>query len=193
MVSQASVGAKKRSIPEVVSMVTLANLGQRIDLELLVNHLRNCVYEPSQYPAVFYSFKKPRITFSIFSSGKVLSYGGKKLEDIRVSFSKLISQIEPIDLKSKILPPRVCMIVSKVDLGRTVDIDDLATKLKGSIYEPEHFPGLMWRPSKGIIVILFSSGKCVITGAKSRRNLRDAYKRVRSKIGRFGKVRVSTS
>jgi len=184
-----SVVTDKQTMPEIVSMVTVAYLGRSLDLEALVKHLGHFVYEPDQFPAAFYSFKQPNITFAIFSSGKVMSYGGKKLEHVRTSFSILVSELGPMNLqKNKIVKPRVCMMVAKADFGRTIDIEELPTRLRNCVYEPDQFPGLIWRLPDKVVVLLFSSGKCVITGAKSHQMLQKAYREVTSQIFSYSEI-----
>jgi transcription initiation factor TFIID TATA-box-binding protein len=57
-------------------------------------------------------------------------------------------------------------IVASAGLGGSIDLEKSTYSLKRTMYEPEQFPGLIYRMDDPNVVILFASGKLVCTGAK---------------------------
>jgi len=68
-------------------------------------------------------------------------------------------------------------IVASGDLIGTIDLEKTTYALKKTIYEPEQFPGLIYRmDSPRTVMLLFTSGKFVCTGAKSESQVYEAVK-----------------
>jgi transcription initiation factor TFIID TATA-box-binding protein len=58
-------------------------------------------------------------------------------------------------------------IVASVGLGGHIDLEKATYSLKRTMYEPEQFPGLIYRmEDPKVVILIFSSGKLVCTGAK---------------------------
>jgi transcription initiation factor TFIID TATA-box-binding protein len=160
----------------IVSMVTIAHLGQKLDLREIASH-DFISYDPSRFPAAYYKFAQPRITFAVFANGKVVSWGGSSLNIVQHNFRLLVSKLQELSLhKDRIIVPRVRMLVAEVDLGEPINIEVLASFLSDCIYEPEQFPGVIWRLPNHVVVLIFSSGKCMITGVASEKSLEELYK-----------------
>jgi TATA-box binding protein (TBP) (component of TFIID and TFIIIB) len=68
--------------------------------------------------------------------------------------------------------------VATGDIGKSIDIEKLNTKLSSVLYEPEQFPGAIYYAEEleGASVLVFASGKVVFAGLKSHELLEDAYK-----------------
>jgi len=63
-------------------------------------------------------------------------------------------------------------IVASVDLGGRIHLEEAARTLPRSMYEPEQFPGLIYRmPDPKTVSLIFASGKIVCTGAKKESEL----------------------
>jgi len=154
-------------------MVTVASLGEEVSLSMLTKTLPNYIYEPDQFPAAFYRVRYPRITFAIFSSGKIMSYGGQRIEFVTSEFDKLLAMMSSTTMKP--VPPRICMIVGTGKVDHQIDLEDVYPRLYNIIYEPEQFPGMIWRIHDNVIVLIFASGKLVISGVKSVIELRQTF------------------
>jgi len=160
-------------------MVTRADLGTTIDLNELGKYVPNYIYEPDQFPALFYRVHNPRITFIVFASGKVMGYGGQVLSDVRYEFTRLAESLAPLGIRIETATlPKICMLVGTSFIGQPIDIESLAKNLSNVVYEPDQFPGLIWTLERGIVVLAFSNGKLVITGVKSAERLMTIYNEV---------------
>jgi transcription initiation factor TFIID TATA-box-binding protein len=111
---------------------------------------------------------------SVFLSGKMISVGAK-----RISFS--IEQLEHAAdlLVSNKLAERVNLeckvqnIVASLDLQRALDVKKVTSYLANYIYEPDNFPGIIYKHDRRVSCLIFASGKVIIAGAKSEDQLKN--------------------
>jgi transcription initiation factor TFIID TATA-box-binding protein len=63
-------------------------------------------------------------------------------------------------------------IVASGVLGGLIDLEKAAYTLEHAMYEPEQFPGLIYRMAEPkVVILLFASGKLVCTGAKKEQDV----------------------
>mgnify|MGYP000042699029 FL=1 len=163
--SEAVRGEPEVQIENIVATVILEH---PLDLSLIETKLPEVDYNPDQFPGLVYRLEQPKITALIFKSGKMVVTGAKSVNQLVFAVKKilktLINKGIPIQGKPQI---QVQNIVASANLGAVVDLEKAALALPGSMYEPEQFPGLIYRMEKPVVVLLiFSSGKMVVTGAK---------------------------
>ncbi len=170
--------AKKAKTPtgreiRIVNIVVSAALGHDIPLEKMAATLSNTEYNPEQFPGLVIRIKEPKTSALIFSSGKIVCTGGRTLEDVRQSIRKIIKSLEKINVKIKEEPEiHVQNIVASGSVGMDLNLNFLAMRLDNTEYEPEQFPGLVYKmPSAKATFLLFSNGKVVCTGTKSEEQL----------------------
>ncbi len=154
---------------EVVNIVVSTSLEHDIPLEKMAATLVNTEYNPEQFPGLVIRIKDPKTSALIFSSGKVVCTGARTLDQVTESIKKIIKNLEKIGIKIKITPViHVQNIVASGSVGMDLNLNVLAMKLDNTEYEPEQFPGLVYKlPEKGATFLLFSNGKIVCTGTKS--------------------------
>jgi transcription initiation factor TFIID TATA-box-binding protein len=152
----------------IENLLATVILEHPLDLSLIETKLPEVDYNPDQFPGLVYRLEQPKITALIFKSGKMVVTGAKSVNQLVFAVKKilktLINKGIPIQGKPQI---QIQNIVASANLGAIIDLERAALALPGSMYEPEQFPGLIYRMEKPIVVLLiFSSGKMVITGAK---------------------------
>jgi transcription initiation factor TFIID TATA-box-binding protein len=154
---------------EVVNIVVSASLGHDIPLEKMAATLSNTEYNPEQFPGLVIRIKDPKTSALIFSSGKIVCTGARTLDDVNASVKKIIKSLEKINVKIKEFPEiNIQNIVASGAVGMDLNLNVLAMKLENTEYEPEQFPGLVYKmPEKKATFLLFSNGKVVCTGTKS--------------------------
>ncbi len=157
-------------VPEVQieNIVATVILEHSLDLSLIESRLPDVDYNPDQFPGLVYRLEQPKVTALIFKSGKMVVTGAKSVNQLVFAVKKILKTIInkgiPIHGKPQI---QIQNIVASANLGAMIDLEKAALALPTSMYEPEQFPGLIYRMSKPVVVLLiFSSGKMVITGAK---------------------------
>lgn len=154
---------------QVVNIVVSASLGHDIPLEKMAATLSNTEYNPEQFPGLVIRIKEPKTSALIFSSGKIVCTGARSLEKVHESIKKIIKSLEKINVKIKKFPEiTIQNIVAAGSVGMDLNLNVLAMKLDNTEYEPEQFPGLVYKlPDSRATFLLFSNGKIVCTGTKS--------------------------
>ena len=165
---------------KIVNIVVSTSLEHDIPLEKMAATLSNTEYNPEQFPGLVIRIKEPKTSALIFSSGKVVCTGARTIEKVRESIKKIIKSLEKINVKITVKPEiKIQNIVASGSVGMDLNLNELATKLKNVEYEPEQFPGLVYKlaPTKTspqATFLLFSNGKIVCTGTKSEEEVHAA-------------------
>ncbi|MDP7180777.1 MAG: TATA-box-binding protein [Candidatus Woesearchaeota archaeon] len=165
----------KRDI-KVVNIVVSTALEHDIPLEKMCATLSNTEYNPEQFPGLVIRIKEPKTSALIFSSGKVVCTGARSMDKVEESIKKIIKSLEKIDIKIKIKPIiKIQNIVASGSVGMDLNLNTLAMKLENTEYEPEQFPGLVYKLAEAkATFLLFSNGKIVCTGTKSEKEVHAA-------------------
>lgn len=165
----------ERSI-RVVNIVVSTSLEHDIPLEKMAAMLPNTEYNPEQFPGLVIRIKDPKTSALVFSSGKVVCTGARSIDKVEESISKIIRELKKIDINIKIKPEiTVQNIVASGSIGMDLNLNKLAMKLENTEYEPEQFPGLVYKLMEAkATFLLFSNGKIVCTGTKSEEQVNAA-------------------
>ena len=167
----------KRDV-HVVNIVVSTSLEHDIPLEKMAATLSNTEYNPEQFPGLVIRIKEPKTSALIFSSGKVVCTGARTLDKVEESIKKIIKSLEKINIKITVKPEiKVQNIVASGSVGMDLNLNTLAMKLENTEYEPEQFPGLVYKLRVNAAkpfnspFLLFSNGKIVCTGTKSEKEV----------------------
>jgi len=165
----------KREI-KVVNIVVSTSLEHAIPLEKMAATLSNTEYNPEQFPGLVIRIKEPKTSALIFSSGKVVCTGARTLNDVKESIKQIIKSLEKIKVKITVTPEiTIQNIVASGNVGMDLNLNVLAMKLENTEYEPEQFPGLVYKlHAAKATFLLFSNGKVVCTGTKSDKEVHKA-------------------
>jgi transcription initiation factor TFIID TATA-box-binding protein len=171
---------KNNTSIQVVNIVVSTSLEHDIPLEKMAATLPNTEYNPEQFPGLVIRIKDPKTSALIFSSGKVVCTGARTLADVDESIKKIIKSLEKINIKITIQPKiNIQNIVASGKVGMDLNLNTLAMKLDNTEYEPEQFPGLVYKiPDAKATFLLFSNGKIVCTGTKSEAEVHIALERL---------------
>lgn len=177
----------------IENIVATVILEHDIDIDLLEARLPNSVYKPEQFPGVIFKLDRPRATALVFRSGKMVVTGTKSIPQLIEGVKKIIKTIDRV-LRSEYGEgvrgkPRVQVqnIVAGGDLKAYVNLEKAAYYLEDCMYEPEQFPGLIYRMrDPRVVLLIFSSGKMVITGAKEEAEVERAVNQIAEKLDKTG-------
>jgi transcription initiation factor TFIID TATA-box-binding protein len=164
---------------KIVNIVISTALEAKIPLERLIMDLPNTEYNPEQFPGLIMKIREPKSSFLIFSSGKVVCTGTKSLEEVDLAIERLIEYLKKVDIEISIKPKiRVENVVASSDIDMKLDLNEIAIKLTNVEYEPEQFPGLVYKinDETGATFLIFGNGKIVCTGTKSDKDVHIAIK-----------------
>jgi len=153
------------SVENVVASVTL---DQKIDLLDIMKVFRNVEYRPKQFPGLVYRIKRPKTATLIFASGKMVCTGAKSERMAVRAVHKVVRELERKGIIKEGKPKIIIQnIVASANLHGKIDLEMAADIMENVMYEPEQFPGLIYRmQTPKVVMLLFASGKLVCTGAK---------------------------
>ena len=165
---------------KIQNIVASTYLGHDIPLVKLAETLPNTEYNPEQFPGLVMRIRDPKTSALIFSSGKVVCTGAKSMTKVKEAVQAIIKNVEKIKIKVTIKPKiQVQNMVASGSIGMDLNLNELAMKLENTEYEPEQFPGLVYKLSgTRATFLLFSNGKIVCTGTRSEVKLRSAVKKL---------------
>jgi len=171
---------------KIENVVASASLGVKIKLEKLVSSLDGIEYEPEQFPGLVYRIKDPKAAALIFSSGKIVCTGAKSPKDAKLVISKIVYKMNRIGMKiPKNYRVKLENIVASAKLDRNLNLDLIAFSLENTEYEPEQFPGLVFRmDDPKVTFLLFGSGKIICTGGRSIKDVRRAVAKIDKSLRR---------
>jgi transcription initiation factor TFIID TATA-box-binding protein len=180
-------GADSLSIENVVAST---GIGQELDLESVSLDLMGADYDPEQFPGLVYRTQDPKAAALIFRSGKIVCTGASSVEDVHASLDIVFDELEALDIEIPANPEIIVQnIVSSGDLGTSLNLNAIAIGLglEHVEYEPEQFPGLVYRlDDHDVVLLLFGSGKVVVTGATEVEQAREALAAVREELEGLG-------
>jgi len=158
----------RRPEAKIENIVATVILNQQLDLNLIETRIQEVDYNPDQFPGLVYRLEAPKVTALIFKSGKMVVTGAKSVRQLVYAVKKIIKTLRDAGLQIRGIPKtQIQNIVASANLHARVDLEQAAISLEGSMYEPEQFPGLIYRmKNPSVVLLIFSSGKMVITGAK---------------------------
>jgi len=118
--------------------------------------------------------RDPKTTALIFQSGKVVITGARDEDSAKIAAKKFAQIIKKLDYPVKFLDFKLQNMVGSIDVKFPVRLEGLAYEHDDfANYEPELFPGLIYRMhDPKVVLLIFVSGKIVLTGAKVRLTLR---------------------
>ena len=162
----------KIKVQNIVLSVTYE--GVEFNLERLDRSLEEARYDPEVFPGIAYKSTDPQASFLIFASGKMNCVGARSMNDAKLAIQKLTRKLKTVGIKVKSEPKvKVQNIVASFDFGRQFDLEQIARSFENTEYEPEVFPGLVFRLEEPkTVVLLFVSGKGVCAGAKSMADIK---------------------
>ena len=161
----------------IQNVVAAATLNQRFDLNAIVKGNPGVEYNPKRFPGLVFRIKRPKTAILIFRTGKMVCTGATSEKDAKRAIKKVIRELK----KSGIIIPgkpeiKVVNIVASADLLGIVELEGATYSLGRTMYEPEQFPGLIYRmDDPKVVILIFASGKIVCTGATKEE---DVYKAV---------------
>jgi len=174
----------------IENVVASTSLGRQLDLQAISLVLEGAEYNPERFPGLIFRLKEPKTASLLFRSGKVVCTGGKSVSDVNAAISKIVQKLEAVDIHIKVEPKiEVQNIVASSDLKTNINLNAIAISLglEKVEYEPEQFPGLVYRlSSPKVVILLFGSGKLVCTGARTPEDVEVAVNKIAEELKASG-------
>jgi len=172
------------AIQNVVASVTMEQTFNLVDIHKIVP---NSEYNPKKFPGLCYRTKRPKSATLIFKTGKMVCTGTKSKKQAISTVNKVVKELKEYGIIISSKPVvTVQNIVSSANLGKKIDVETAADLMENIMYEPEQFPGAVYRMNDPkTVLLLFSTGKIVITGAKKEKQVFEAVKKIRAILSEY--------
>jgi len=172
---------------KIVNIVVSSSLEHDIPLEKMAATLSNTEYNPEQFPGLVLRIKDPKTTALIFSSGNIVCTGAKTLKEVDDSIIKIKEYLAKLGINITIEPKiTIQNMVASGSIDMDLNLNMLAMKLSNTEYEPEQFPGLVYKINgkTSATFLLFSNGKIVCTGTKSEEQVDKAIDELNERLAK---------
>lgn len=175
---------------KIENVVASTGIGTKLDLNEVIRILEGADYNKERFPGVVYRTTNPKTAALIFGSGKIVCTGAKSIADVSSGLDKVFDKLKAmgIDIPKK---PEITIqnIVASADLHTVLNLNAIAIGLglENIEYEPEQFPGLVYRLSTPkVVMLLFGSGKLVVTGGKKPEDAEAAVEKIVEELDGLG-------
>tara|TARA_B110000091_G_C13811802_1_gene475497 strand:+ start:417 stop:1112 length:696 start_codon:yes stop_codon:yes gene_type:complete len=174
------IGAQNLPLPsfELQNVVATFNLGvDHLDLRAIALHKPFVEYNPQKFAAASLRIRKPRTTALAFASGNMVCTGAKTEIESRLAGRKYVRLLQKHGIPVSFRDFKIQNIVASAEIPHALKLVDLSRAYGPYVsYEPDLFPGLVFRTtSPKLVFLIFRSGKVVITGAKNRKEIEKTW------------------
>jgi transcription initiation factor TFIID TATA-box-binding protein len=175
---------KKDTSLEIQNIVATTSLEKDVSLTKLARTQPNTEYNPDTFPGLVLRVKKPKSAVLVFSSGNLVCTGTKSIAQVREVIQQVIKQLKKVGVTVTIKPKiTVQNIVASGAINLDLNLNTLALEMENTEYEPEQFPGLVYKLEEPTATfLLFSNGKLVCTGTKNKQQLEDSMKQLNKNV-----------
>jgi len=178
---------------KVENIVATAVIADEIVLEKVRKHLKGGEFSPARFPGLIYHTHRPKSAVLLFRSGKLVCTGTKTLDEVKKVITGIVKTLKKHNLDVIAKPEiHVQNIVASADLETKIDLVQIAMTfgIERIEYEPEQFPGLVYRGKEPkVVMLLFSSGKIVCTGGKNLSDIKLAVEKLKNDLSAAGFLR----
>jgi len=166
----------------IQNIVASAALNQRISLKTIVEKFPHAEYSPRVFPGLVFRLKKPKTATLIFETGKMVCTGAKSEKEAIQAVNKVVKELKTHGIQVLNKPViKIQNIVASGALNGEIDLENVVYKLKRVMYEPEQFPGAVFRMDEPkVVFLIFSAGKIVCVGAKKEQDVYDAVNKLQA-------------
>jgi len=165
------MAGKKYESLNIENIVASGTIADSVDLVELSNKVKNCELNKKRFAGAVYRITEPKLASLIFSSGKIVLTGSRNTKALTDGLAIIVKSLNEAGIET-LKEPKVAItnMVCSYDLGKYINLNKVAVTLnvENIEYEPEQFPGLVYRiKDPKIVVLIFSSGKIILTGGKN--------------------------
>ena len=173
-------------IENVVATVVM-EITEKIDLNQIVRKHETAEYNPERFPGLVMRITEPKATFLIFSTGKMVVTGLRRADQASPGVKKVMKKIRKAGIEVNNPKITIQNIVASGDLHTNIDLNMAAIVMEYAMYEPEVFPGLIYRMQEPkTVFLIFSTGRIVCTGAKNKEIVREAVLKLNREVRKLG-------
>jgi len=177
----------------VQNIVASTSFADKLDLDVIAQSFDEAEYEPEQFPGLVYRLNNPKTATLLFRSGKANCTGAKTIEAVKTTIKIIGEKLEKIGVEiHKNQDIVIQNIVATSNLHGELNLSEVAISLglENVEYEPEQFPGLVYRIRESkVVMLLFGSGKIVCVGARKIEDVSLAVEKLLKELSSLGLLR----
>ncbi|MEM2173569.1 MAG: TATA-box-binding protein [Candidatus Pacearchaeota archaeon] len=169
---------------KIQNLVATTSLEVKIPLVKLAKSNPNTEYNPEQFPGLVLRIQKPKSAVLVFSSGNLVCTGTRNMAQVKEVIKQVIKELKKIGIKVKVKPKLTIQnIVASGEININLNLNQLSLILENTEYEPEQFPGLVYKiATPNATFLLFGNGRLVCTGTKNKEELQAAIDTLRKNL-----------
>ena len=175
---------------KIENVVASTSVGTELDPQSIALALDNAEYEPEQFPGLVWRLKDPKTAALLFRSGKVVCTGAKSIDAVGKAVDIVTAKIEASGVNVHRNPEiTVQNVVASADLHSELNLNAMAIGLglEKVEFEPEQFPGLVYRlDDPKVVVLLFGSDPLVCTGGRKPEDAERAVDQITGELQALG-------
>jgi transcription initiation factor TFIID TATA-box-binding protein len=171
---------------KIKNIVATTILSKELDLEQIASTIVDTKYKKDHFPGLIIHIDIPKTTYLLFGNGMAVSLGAHSIKDVSRGMhqlrQKLIESGFSVSISSDII---IRNIVTSFSLSEALNLKDTALSLglENIEYEPEQFPGLIYRlDNPHAVFLIFNSGKAICLGTTSTEQTTKAIGVLSSKL-----------
>lgn len=173
----------------IQNIVASTAIAKELNLEKIAEALPSAKYNPNKFPGLIYHIEKPKVAFLLFQSGRIVCTGAKTIEEVHEAIDIICKTLR--NAGQSIIEPEIEIqnIVASADFKTKINLSELSLSLglENIEYEPEIFPGMVYRLEElNVVFLFFGSGKIVCTGARRREDIEKAIEIVTKELSSRG-------
>ncbi len=175
---------------KITNIVFGVELGSQVPLDRIANYLENAEYEPESFPGLVYRIPDYGSTALVFTSGMCILSGINNIDLAIKSAEKMVEDFKSIGINFDKDPKlTIVNLVVSAELHALLDLNKIVYELGDCEYEPEQFPGLIYRmDNPKVVVLIFNTGRVVITGSKDVKISAKAAEVLRKRLKEVGAI-----
>lgn len=160
---------------EIVNVSATFEIEGEFDRAQLREDLPNTEYDPEKHRSLIYRGDAAMILLP--PGGRVSIVRATTPWEIQRGAEEFISELRKLSIDRDYSDIQIENIVGLANLEEEIDLNTvtIALGLENAEYEPEQFPGVIYRIPDGAVVLIFSSGKIIITKSETYGDVVDAY------------------
>lgn len=177
---------------KIENIVAYAQISQGIDIEDLIEKIPDFQYNPKDFVGLTFKIDELKTAILLMPTGKAICTGAMSMEEVEISMNKLIEKLINAGIKVDSKPRiETQNIVVSTNLNKELNLSSISKGLllKNVNYEPDQFPGLIYNMDDiGALLLIFSSGKIVCTGAKNFEDASKAIEMMKDRLSSLGTI-----
>ena len=167
-------------VPTLRNVVASGKLNCPLDLKEIALHAPNTGYNPEKPKVLTMRITEPEAKAFIFASGNMVVGDTKSEKVCLLAAFKYADIIQKLGYPTNLTDFRIQSLVGSCDIPFQINLEGLALLLGANAsYKPKRFKALIYRMvNPKIVLLIFEKGKVVLTGAKVREEIFQAFENI---------------